>query len=93
MTRSKLLEQAKFIACGNTYFAKETAETAVVITSTSGKKIQTSATSGGDYVDFAELAEGVNYLNIAGAKAYLKTNDSGAVAVLGDFATDPVSLS
>lgn len=93
MTRSKLFEQVKYVACGNTYFAKGGANSVIVVASAGSKKIQTCDTSGGDYVDFADLDEGVNNIDISGAKAYLKTNDSGAVAVLGDFGVDPVSNS
>ena len=93
MTRSRLFEQVKYVACGNTYFAKGTAASAIIVASAGSKKIQTCATSGGDYVDYATLDAGVNNIDLSGAMAYLKTNDSGAVAVLGDFAEDPVSNS
>ena len=93
ITRSKLFEQVKYVACGNTYFAKGDANSAIIVASAGSKKIQTCATSGGDYVDYASLDEGVNNIDISGALAYLKTNDSGAVAILGDFSKDPVSNS
>ena len=93
MTRSKLFEQVKYVACGNTYFAKGGAESAIIVASAGSKKIQTCDTAAGDYVDYADLASGVNNIDISGAKAYLKTNDSGAVAILGDFGVDPVSNS
>ena len=94
MARSKLKEQIKFVACGNTAFAKGTAESIMIKTSTSGKKVQTSDNSASGFVDFKTgLENGVNWLDIYGAKKYLKTDDSSAVAVLGDFAVDPVSQS
>lgn len=93
MTRSKLKEQIKFVDCGNSYFAKGDADSVMIKTSTSGKKIQTSDIAASGYIDFATLDDGVNWLDISGAKKYLKTNDSSAVAVLGDFKTDPVSQS
>ena len=94
MTRSKLKEQIKFVACGNTAFAKGSAETVMIKTSTSGKKIQTSDNSASGFVDlYTNLDDGVNWLDICSAKKYLKTDDSSAVAVLGDFGTDPVSQS
>lgn len=93
MTRSKLKEQIKFVACGNSEFTKGDAESVMIKTSTSGKKVQTSDTSASNFIDFANLDDGVNWLDISGAKKYLKTDDSSAVAVLGDFKTDPVSQS
>lgn len=94
MTRSKLLEQIKVVSDGTTAFAKGTAETLVLVTTGSDKKIQTCATSGGEYEDFVTgLSAGVHNINIAGAKAYLKSNATTAVGVLGDFGTDPVSNS
>lgn len=90
MTRSKLFEQVKFVACGNTAFAKGEAGSAIIVASAGSKKIQTSDASAGTYVDYATLDEGVNNIDLSGAKAYLKTDDSGAVAILGDFGTDPV---
>jgi hypothetical protein len=93
MTRSKLFEQVKYVACGNTYFAKGSAASAIIVASAGSKKIQTCATSAGEYEDYASLDAGVNNIDLSGAKAYLKTSDSGAVAILGDFATDPVSNS
>lgn len=94
MTRSKLKEQIKFVDCGNTAFAKGSAESVMIKTSTSGKKIQTSDNSASGFVDlYTNLDDGVNWLDICSAKKYLKTDDSSAVAVLGDFGTDPVSQS
>lgn len=94
MTRSKLKEQIKFVACGNTAFAKGTAESIMIKTSAEDKKVQTSDNSASGFIDFKTgLESGVNWIDISGAKAYLKTNDSSAVAVLGDFAVDPVSQS
>ena len=93
MTRSKLFEQVKYVACGNSAFAKGTAASAIIVASAGSKKIQTCDTSDGSYADYADLAQGVNNIDISGAKKYLKTNDSGAVAVLGDFDADPVSNS
>jgi len=94
MTRSKLIEQIKYVAAGNTAFAKGGAQTALVVTSAGDKKVQTSDNSASGFVDFATgLASGSNWLDITGAKAYLKTDDSSAVVVLGDFGTDPVAQS
>ncbi len=93
MTRSKLFEQVKYVACGNTYFAKGGANSVIIVASAGSKKIQTCDTSGGSYEDYASLDAGVNNIDISGAKAYLKTDDSSAVAILGDFGVDPVSNS
>ena len=94
MTRSKLVEQIKYVACGDSAFAKGTAETAMIVTSTSGKKLQTSDNAASGFIDLiGTLDSGVNWVDLCTAKAYLKTNDSSAVAVLGDFGTDPVAQS
>lgn len=93
MTRSKLFDQVKYVACGNTYFAKGGANSAIIVASAGSKKIQTCDTSGGSYEDYASLDAGVNNIDLSGAKAFLKTDDSGAVAILGDFGVDPVSNS
>ena len=94
MTRSKLLEQVKVVGDGTSAFAKGTAATMVIVTTGSDKKVQTCDTAAGDYVDFVTgLAAGVHNIDITGAKAYLKSNATTAVVVLGDFATDPVSNS
>lgn len=93
ITRSKLFEQVKYVACGNTAFAKGDANSAIIVASAGSKKIQTCDTSDGDYEDYANLDSGVNNIDLSGAKAYLKTNDSGAVAVLGDYNVEPVSNS
>lgn len=89
MTRSKLLEQIKVVADGKTAFAKGSAATIVVVADGAGK-LQTSDASAGTYTDYATLADGVNNIDVSGANAYLKviTSDA-AVAVLGDFASDP----
>ena len=94
MTRSKLLEQIKVVADGTSAFAKGTAETLVLVTTGSNKKLQTCDTADGSYVDFVTgLAAGVHNIQIAGAKKYLKSDATTAVAILGDFGTDPVSNS
>lgn len=94
MTRSKLLEQIKVVADGTSAFAKETAETLVLVTTGSNKKLQTCDTADGSYEDFVTgLAAGVHNIQIAGAKKYLKSDATTAVAILGDFGTDPVSNS
>ena len=94
MTRSKLLEQIKVVSDGTSAFAKGTAETMVIVTTGSNKKVQTCDTSDGAYEDFVTgLAAGVHNINIAGAKKYLKSDATTAVVVLGDFGTDPVSNS
>lgn len=91
MTRSKLLEQIKVVADGTSAFAKGSAETLVLVTTGSDKKLQHADSAAGEYTDFATgLAAGVHNINIAGAKAYLKSNATTAVGVLGDFGTDPV---
>ena len=93
-TRSKFIEQVKYVACGNTAFEKGTAESAMIVTSTSGKKIQTSDKAASGFVDLkTSLVQGVNWVDLCSAKKYLKTDDSSAVAVLGDFAKDPVANS
>ena len=86
MTRSKLLEQIKVVSDGTSAFAKGSAETMVIVTTGSNKKVQTCDTSDGSYEDFVTgLAAGVHNINIAGAKKYLKSDATTAVVVLGDF--------
>lgn len=92
MTRSKLLEQIKVVADGTAAFAKGTAATLVLVTTGSDKKLQTCDTADGTYEDYVtELAAGTHNIDISGAKAYLKSDATTAVAVLGDFAVDPVN--
>lgn len=92
MTRSKLLEQIKVVADGTAAFAKGTAATLVLVTTGSDKKLQTCDTADGTYEDYVTgLAAGTHNIDISGAKAYLKSNATTAVAVLGDFAVDPVN--
>ena len=94
MTRSKLLEQIKVVGDGTSAFAKGTAETLVLVTTGSNKKLQTCDTADVSYEDFVTgLAAGVHNIQIAGAKKYLKSDATTAVAILGDFGTDPVSNS
>jgi hypothetical protein len=89
MTRSKLLEQIEIVEDATTAFAKGGAESIVVKADGAGK-LQTCDTSAGDYEDFASLADGVNNIVLAGAKAYLKViTSTSAVAVLGDYGVDP----
>ena len=89
MTRSKLIDQVKIIADCKTAFAKGTAENMVIETDGAGK-LQTSDTSSGTFADFVTLKDGVNNVNISGAKAYLKViTSTSAAGVLGDFAVDP----
>lgn len=89
MTRSKLLEQIKVVADGKTAFAKGSAATIVVVADGAGK-LQTSDASAGTYTDYATLVDGVNNIDVSGANAYLKViTSTSAVAVLGDFASDP----
>lgn len=91
MTRSKLLEQIKIVSDGTSAFAKGTAQTMVLVTTGSNKKVQTCDTSDGSYEDFVTgLAAGTHNIDISGAKKYLKSDATTAVAVLGDFAADPV---
>ena len=91
MTRSKLLEQIKIVLDGTSAFAKGTAQTMVLVTTGSNKKVQTCDTSDGTYEDFVTgLAAGTHNIDISGAKKYLKSDATTAVAVLGDFAVDPV---
>lgn len=92
MTRSKLLEQVKIVGDGTSAFAKGTANTLVLVTTGSNKKLQTCGTSDGTYEDFVTgLAAGTHNIDISGAKAYLKSDATTAVAVLGDFAVDPAN--
>lgn len=93
MTRSKLIEQIKFVNCGNTAFAKGGAQTALVVASANSKELSTSDNAASGFVKFADLSSGSNWVDLCQAKAYIKTNDSGAVAVLGDYGTDPVAQS
>lgn len=89
MTRSKILEQIKIVADAKTAFAKGSAES-IVIEADGAGKLQTCDTSSGTFAYLADLADGTNNVNIAGAKAYLKViTSTSAVAVLGDFAEDP----
>ena len=89
MTRSKILDQIKIVADCKTAFAKGSAEN-IVIEADGAGKLQTCDTSSGTYADFVTLADGVNNVNIAGAKAYLKViTSTSAVGVLGDFDIDP----
>jgi hypothetical protein len=91
MTRSKLLEQIEVVADGTSAFAKGSAESMVIVTTGSDKKVQTCDTSDGTYVDYVTgLAAGVHNIDIAGAKKYLKSDATTAVCILGDFGTDPV---
>lgn len=92
-TRSKLIEQVKFVNCGNTAFAKGTAESALIVASANSKELSSSDNSASGFVKFADLSQGNNWVDLCTAKAYIKTNDSSAVAVLGDFAKDPVANS
>lgn len=89
MTRSKLLEQIEIVEDATTAFAKGGAESIVVKADGAGK-LQTCDTSDGTFADYAILADGVNNIEIAGAKAYLKViTSTSAVAVLGDYGVDP----
>lgn len=89
MTRSKLLEQIEIIEDATTAFTKGGAENIVVKADGAGK-LQTCDTSSGTFEDYAILADGVNNIEIAGAKAYLKViTSTSAVAVLGDYGVDP----
>lgn len=90
MTRSKLIEQIKFVNCGNTAFAKGGAQTALIVASAGSKELSSSDNAASGFVKFADLAEGNNWVDLCTAKPYIKTNDSGAVAVLGDYDVDPV---
>lgn len=92
-TRSKLIEQVKFVNCGNTAFAKGTAGSALIVASANSKELSTSDNAASGFVKFADLSQGNNWIDLYTAKPYIKTNDSSAVAVLGDFAEDPVSNS
>ena len=92
-TRSKLIEQVKFVNCGNTAFEKGTAESALIVASAGSKELQTSDIAASGFIKIADLSAGNNWVDLCTAKKYIKTNDSGAVAVLGDFAKDPVANS
>ena len=92
MTRSKLLEQVKIVGDGTSAFAKGTANTLVLVTTGSNKKLQTCDTSDGTYEDFVTgLAAGTHNIDISGTQKYLKSDATTAVAVLGDFAVDPAN--
>ena len=93
MTRSILIEQVKYVACGNTAFEKGRANTALVVASANSKELSTSDNSASGFVKIADLSQGNNWVDLCTAKKYIKTNDSSAVAVLGDFDEDPVSNS
>lgn len=89
MTRSSILEQIKIVADCKTAFAKGSAEN-IVIEADGAGKLQTCDTSSGTFADFATLVDGINNINIAGAKAYLKViTSTSAVGVLGDFGVNP----
>ena len=90
MTRSKIIEQIKFVNCGNTAFAKGRANTALIVASANSKELSTSDNSASGFVKIADLSQGDNWIDLCVAKAYVKTNDSSAVAVLGDYDEDPV---
>lgn len=90
MTRSKLIEQIKFVNCGNTAFEKGGAQTALIVASANSKELSSSDNSASGFVKFADLSQGNNWVDLCTAKPYIKTNDSSAVAVLGDFGVDPV---
>lgn len=89
ITRSKIFEQIKAVDCGNTAFEKGNAQTALVVASAGSKALSTSDNSASGFVKIADLAQGDNWVDLATAKAYLKTDDSGAIAVLGDYPVDP----
>lgn len=91
ITRSKIFEQIKAVDCGNTAFQKGNAQSILVVASAGSKELQTSDISTSNFVKFADLSEGDNWIDICNAKPYLKTNDSGAIAVLGDYPVDPNS--
>ena len=89
VTRSKIFEQIKAVNCGNTAFEKGTAQSILVVASADSKELQTSDISTSNFVKIADLSSGDNWIDLATAKKYLKTNDSGAIAVLGDYPVDP----
>lgn len=87
--RSKILEQVKIVADATTAFEKGTAQS-IVIEADGAGTLQTCDTSSGTFEDFATIADGVNNIDISGAKEYLLVDDStSAIGVLGDFAVDP----
>ena len=91
VTRSKIFEQIKAVDCGNTAFEKGTAQSILVVASADSKELQTSDISTSNFIKIADLSSGDNWVDLATAKKYLKTNDSGAIAVLGDYPVDPNS--
>lgn len=94
MTRSKLAEQIKPIEDGTSAFAKGSANYVCLVTTGDDKKLQTCDTSSGTFEDFVtDIDAGTHFIDISGAKAYLKSNSTTCVAVLGDFGADPVSNS
>lgn len=89
MTRSKILEQIEIVADATTAFSKGSAASIVILAEGAGT-LQTCDTSSGTFEDYATLADGVNNIDITGAKGYLLVDDStSAIGVLGDFAVDP----
>lgn len=90
MTRSKIIEQIKYVACGNTAFEKGRANTALIVASANSKELSTSDNSASGFIKIADLSQGENWVDLCTAKKYVKTNDSSAVAVLGDYDSDPV---
>lgn len=91
ITRSKIFQQIKAVDCGNSAFEKGKAQSILVVASAGSKELQTSDISTSNFVKIADLASGDNWIDLATAKKYLKTNDSGAIAVLGDYPVDPNS--
>ena len=89
VTRSKIFEQIKAVDCGNTAFEKGLAQSILVVASADSKELQTSDISTSNFVKIADLSSGDNWIDLSTAKKYLKTNDSGAIAVLGDYPVDP----
>jgi hypothetical protein len=94
MTRSKGSEQIKLVADCTTAFAKGSAETLVMLTTGDDKKLQHCDTATGTFTDFVtDIDAGQHSINIAGAKAYLKSNSTTAIGALIDFGVDPVVIS
>lgn len=93
ITRSSIKEQIHTFACGNTAFDPQGANTALFVASADSKEVQTSDIATSNFVKFADLSQGENWVDLYTAKKYVKTNDSGAIVTLGDYPANPNTRS
>ena len=93
ITRSKIFKQIKAIDCGNTAFDPKGANTALFVASADSKEVQTSDIATSNFVKFADLSQGENWVDLYTAKKYVKTNDSSAIVTLGDYPVNPNTRS